>query len=596
MNQEPKPTTKSLLRPFLDTIRRHWMAMALGGLLAFLAAGAAIGLLALSGWFIAAAAYAGLNIVTAKAFNFFLPSIGVRLFAMTRTVARYGERVICHDATFRILETLRTWCYRKLEPLSPARLERHHSGDLLTRIVTDIDTLDNLYLRVLSPSAVAAGVVAGLVIFIWTMDTVMALLCAILFMVAGVLIPLIAHNAARSTGRRLNEHSAHLRTVLVDGIHGLAALLTCGAETRYRKRLQDRHRELVASQYKMCQVAGWSKALTGMVGGVTVLAVLYLGVDKVAAGGLSGALLALIALAVMAAFDIVAPLTNAYQYLGQTRKAAGRLLEVTRQPPAVTFPAKSESAAPPTGPIEFDRVSFAYAGGSRPALENITFQIRPGQHTAVMGATGAGKSTLLYLLARFEDPSHGAIRIGGCPLKACSEDDLRNHICIIDQKAHIFNGTVRDNLLMAAPQATDDDIDDALSAVQLDLFIRGLPRGLETWVGEAGRLLSGGQARRLAIARAVLGNAPVWALDEPTEGLDTATAAAMMRDLITCGKDRTLVMITHRPEAVERMHQVIVLAEGRIAEAGAPETLKMHSDLYGRLISTRSRKALQAYD
>jgi ATP-binding cassette subfamily C protein CydC len=558
--------------------------MALGGLLSVLATLASIGLLSLSGWFIAATAYAGLNIATAKVFNFFLPSIGVRLFAMLRIGARYTERVISHDATFRILETLRIKVYERLEPLAPARLAQHHSGDLLTRITTDIDTLDNLYLRVLSPSAVAAVVVALLLGFIGIFQPLIALLSGSLIVAAAVCIPLMADRTGRSAARQLNVRVAQLRSTLVDGIHGLAVILTCDAQTRYLEQVHRRHRALVRSQAKMSHVAGLSTAAMGLLSGLAVAGALYIGVGAVETGTLSGPWLVLLILAVMAGFEVVVPLPTAYQYLGQTHKAAGRLRDISEAPPAVTFPPES-AQTPLDASIEFDRVSFAYPLSDRPALKHVSFTIAPGHHTAIMGATGSGKSTLFYLLSRFEDPSAGCIRLGRCPLTALSETALRKNICIVDQKAHIFNGTLQDNLRLTDPAAEESDLLHALSAVRLADFVARLPHGLQTWVGNDGRMLSGGQAHRLAIARAMLSKASIWALDEPTEGLDSATAEAMMTHLIDHGEDKTIIMITHRPEAVVQMDQVIVMENGRIAAADAPENLHRQSALFRRLIS-----------
>ncbi|MEJ2157603.1 MAG: thiol reductant ABC exporter subunit CydC [Desulfobacteraceae bacterium] len=581
MKSEP---VRNPLRPFIAMMRRHWSAMAVGGLLSLLATLASIGLLSLSGWFIAATAYAGLEVAAAKAFNFFLPSIGVRLFAMMRTAARYGERVICHDATFRILETLRTWCYNRLEPLSPARLSRHHSGDLLTRIITDIDTLDHLYVRVLTPTAVSAMVVGLLVGFIGHFNPPMAALCGGLLVVGGAGIPFFADRAARSAAQRLNVEKGRLRTALVDGIQGLAALLACGAENQFMQRISDGHNALIRTEQRLSHVTGWTHALTGMVGGLAVVGVLFIGVRLISTGMLTGPLLALLVLAVMAGFDAVAALPNAYQYLGQTFKAAARLHEVTSADPAVAFVTEGDPVNL-DGRLGFDGVTFGYDSNQQTVLREITFAIEPGEHIAVMGATGAGKSTLLYLLSRFEDPDSGVIRLDGRPLKSLTEEVLRAHLCIVTQKAHLFNGTIRDNLMLANPQADTNALAEALSAVQLATAVNALPDGLDTWVGESGKMLSGGQARRLTIARALLSSAPIWALDEPTEGLDTETATAMMDRLLERRRRKTMIMVTHRSEAVEQMDRVILLASGRIAAIDSPHNLQRHSTLYRRLMN-----------
>jgi ATP-binding cassette subfamily C protein CydC len=576
---------KAPLLPFMTMIKRHWVAMGLGSALALVATMSAIGLLSLSGWFLAAAAVAGLDATAAKAFNFFFPSIGVRLFAMTRTAARYGERIICHDATFRILETLRTWCYRRIEPLAPARLDGWHSGDLLSRITTDIDTLDNLYLRVLSPTLVAAAATALLIGCMAILHPLIALVSAGMLVVAGVGVPMLAHRLAASDARRLNEQTAHLRTALVDGIHGLAALLTCEAGPRYLVRIEHLHRELVRNQSKMSSITGFAGALTSLTAGLAVIGALAIGAEAVRAGSLSEPFLALLILAVMAGFEAVAALPTAYQYLGRTRKAASRLLSITCGPPAVSFPDRSPKDSADLS-VTFHGVHFQYPRSHRPALVDIDWTIAQGSRVALMGPTGAGKSTVLHLLARFEDPDKGDIRLGGRPLADLAEADLRRTICITDQRAHIFNATLRDNLAIANPHAGTDEMVQALTAVQLDDFVDDLPDGLDTWVGEAGRLLSGGQARRLAIARAVLSDAPVWIFDEPTEGLDSETADAMMACLFERAENRTLIMITHRSEALKQMDQIVLLRKGRIVAADTPDSLYCQNDFYRALVKT----------
>jgi ATP-binding cassette, subfamily C, bacterial CydCD len=573
INMNPKPQTpnhklqtinpKPGLRSFIGMLGRHWRALALGTGLAFLATGAAIGLLCLSGWFLAASALAGVHAATAQAFNFFYPSVAVRLLAMARTVTRYGERIVSHDATFRILETLRTWCYSCIEPLVPARLGRLHSGDLLSRIITDIDTLDNLYLRVLSPTAVAAATVVLLFIFIVRFNCLIALVAVAALVLGGAGIPVLAQRMALPAARRLNERLADLRTALVDGIHGMAALLSCGAEDRFLLQLDTRHSALLQNQKRMSRVTGLTGALLGLTAGLAIVATLFIGVTAAGAGSLTGPHLAMLTLAVMAAFEAVSSLPVAYQYLGQTRRSAARLHGVTEVRPAVDYPERSEG---PQGAwdIDLQGVTFSYQDADRPALERIDLHIPAGRHLAVMGDTGAGKSTLLYLLARFEDPWEGRIRLAGHPLAGFSEEDLRRAICIIDQRSHIFSGTIADNLLLARSEARDEELWNALDGVRMRDFVHNLPEGLRTWVGEAGRLLSGGQARRLAVARVLLSDAPIWILDEPTEGLDAETADAVMKTLLARGKDKTVIVVTHQNDIARKLDEVLILRAGRI--------------------------------
>jgi ATP-binding cassette subfamily C protein CydC len=542
---------------------RHWRSLALGTGLAFLATCAAIGLLCLSGWFLAASALAGMQAATAQAFNFFYPSVAVRLLAMARTVTRYGERVVCHDATFRVLETLRTWCYGRIEPLVPSRLGRLHSGDLLSRIITDIDTLDNLYLRVLSPTAVAAATIGLLFFFIARFNFQIALAAVTALLLGGAGIPVLAQRLALSAAQRLNKRMADLRTALVDGIHGLAALLSCNAEDRFLRHLETRHSALVQEQKRMSRVTGMTAALLGLTAGLATAATLFLGVAAASAGKLTSPQLAMLTLAVMAAFEAVSSLPVAYQYLGQTRRAASRLHGVTEVPPAVDYPHKTQGS-PGAWDIDLQGVTFFYPGAHRPALERIDLHLPAGRHLAVMGNTGAGKSTLLYLLARFEDPWEGHIRLAGQPLAAFAEEDLRRAVCIIDQRSHIFSGTIADNLLLARPDAHAEELWNALDGVRMRDFVQRLPKGLDTWVGEAGRLLSGGQVRRLAVARVLLSDAPIWVLDEPTEGLDAETADAVIQTLRERGSAKTLIVVTHQAEIARKLDEVLFLRQGRI--------------------------------
>jgi ATP-binding cassette subfamily C protein CydCD len=567
-NHEPETIdTKSALLPFIGMLGPHWHSLALGTGLAFLATGAAIGLLSLSGWFLAASALAGMQTATAQTFNFFYPSVAVRLLAMARTACRYGERVVSHDATFRVLETLRTWCYRRIEPLVPARLGRLHSGDLLSRIITDIDTLDNLYLRVLSPTAVAVATVGWLCLFIARFNYLIALVAVAALLLGGAGIPALAQRMALLAARRLNERIAELRSSLVDGIHGMAALLSCGAENRFMHHLESRHASLVQEQAAMSRVTGLTSALLCLTAGLATAATLFIGVAAAGDGRLTGPQLAMLTLAVMAAFEAVSSLPVAYQYLGQTRRAAARLRSVTEVPPAVDFPEQARDIKGPWD-IDLEGVSFRYPETHRPALKGIDLHVPAGCHLAVMGDTGAGKSTLLYLLARFEDPWEGRIRLAGQPLAAFTEEELRRAICIIDQRSHVFSGSIADNLLLARPEARADELWSALAGVRMRDFVLSLPMGLDTWVGEAGRLLSGGQARRLAVARALLSDAPIWILDEPTEGLDAETADAVVQTLRVQGKTRTVIVVTHQIEVARKLDEAVVLQAGRIVSRG----------------------------
>ena len=570
------------LAPFIKLLRHHLKWMALGTGLGLLAVGSAVGLLALSGWFICAAAYAGLSATSAQLFNFFHPSIGIRLFAISRTLARYAERVFTHDTTFRILQSLRSWFYIHLEPLAPSRLMMFRSGDILNRIVADIDALDNLYLRVLSPTLIALLMMLLVTAFLWIFNPLIALSTALFLLVAGFCVPLVALRLGSTAGHKLTHYTSDLRIRIVDGLQGLPELLVFEACPQYLERVAQSSLALVKNQLRMSHIRGAAAALITLISGLAVLVVLYLAVNLVNRGSLDGAGLALVTLAVMASFEAILPLPAAYQYLGQTREAGRRLLEIVHTQPQVLFPERSITLNRPAG-IKFEKVSFRYHEKAPWALRAVDFQIPAGQRVAVIGETGSGKSTLVRLLVRFWNPVAGRIQIGEEDVRNFNESELRRIISVVSQQPHMFNTTLKENLLVACPGAGEDDLRAALEAVQLSDFVNDLPAGLETWIGEAGQLLSGGQARRLAVARAILHKAPLWVLDEPTEGLDPITERKMMRALKEQIAERTLLLITHRLVDLNWMDQIVMLDRGRIIAAGTHEELLRNNRRYAEL-------------
>jgi ATP-binding cassette subfamily C protein CydC len=567
--------------PFAAAIRRHLARLVLGTLAGLVAAGAAVGLMALSGWFIASAAVAGLAPATAILFNFFLPSIGVRLFAILRTGARYAERVFTHEATFRILESLRVWFYRRIEPLAPAGLWRFRSGDILNRIVSDIEALDNVYLRVLSPAMVALLVSLLVCALLAAFDGGIAAASGLLLALAGIGVSAAAARAGAAAGRAIAVRSADLRMRLVEGLQGLAEITLFGAVAQQLARTEQSQSDLIAAERRMAFIQGGAAAAVSLLSGAAVLTALYVGSGLVAGGRLSGAVLVLIVLAVMASFETVAGLPAAAQFLSRTRAAGRRLLEVVESPPAVAF-AAAPAPAPEGFDVAFDAVSFRYRRQLPRALDAVSFKVPHGHRFAVVGESGAGKSTLASLLVRFFDPETGAVRIGGKDVRILGESDLRRLIVVLSQQSHLFSATIRENLLVAKRDAGEAELRRALTAARLIDFVEGLPDGLDTWVGEAGRLVSAGQARRLAAARAILRDAPIWVLDEPTEGLDRVTEADLVHSLLELTKGRTVLWITHRLLNLQQMDGIIVLDGGRVSDRGTHAELLARNPRYAQ--------------
>jgi len=571
------------LIPFIRQFRPHCRWMGLGILLGWLAVMASVGLLALSGWFISAAAFAGLSLGTAYLFNFFFPSIGVRLFAFTRTLARYAERIVTHDATFRMLATLRLWFYRKIEPLAPARLMQYRSTDILNRIVADIETLDNLYVRVLSPSVTASLTIIAVVLFLAVFDIWIAGTALLFLLISGIALPLAAAGAGADMGRQLTIGTAKIRILAVEGIQGLSELMVFGAWKKQVNTLEKESDALIHIQGQMSHIRGLSLAGATLLTGMATLACLYIGVHQVGRGMLDGANLALVGFAVLASFEALSPLPAAYQYLGQTKEAAGRLLELVDAPPVVLFP--DVSGAPiERYNIHFKNVNFHYGNSDPWVLEGVDLRIEQGQRVAILGETGAGKSTLFNLLVRFWNPVKGSIHVGGHDLKTFAESDLRRTIGVVSQQAHLFHTTLRKNLLLARPEADETALKSALEKAQLLDWVETLPQGLDSWIGEGGSGLSGGQARRLSLARMFLQDAPIWVLDEPTEGLDRITEQKMMHALFQASQAHTLLVITHRITDLDQFDDIILMDQGRIIARGRHDALLKTSPRYKALI------------
>ena len=570
------------LAPFLLLLCRHWKWMAMGTVFGLITMVAAIGLLSLSGWFISATAVAGLSLINAQLFNFFYPSIGVRLFAVVRTVARYAERIFSHDSTFRILASLRSWFYRQLEPLAPSCLMQYRSGDILNRIVADIEALDNLYLRVLRPSVVAVIITGMVTVFLWIFNPLIALLTFLYLVIVGVVIAMVAQQMGATAGRELAGQSADLRSRIVESLQGMPELLVFGAHARYLDIVKQTNRSLMANQRHMTHLKGVTTGLIIIFSGMAVLTAIYIGVGLVNHDMLDGANLAMLGFAVLATFEAVWPLPQAYQYFGRTDEAARRLRDIMDTIPPVVF-ADHTANVPVRFDVKFERISFRYTQDAPLAIDHMDFEILHGQRLAVLGQTGSGKSTLVNLLVRFWNPTSGRIFIGGEDIRTLSERDLRTCIGVVSQQVHMFNLSLRENLLLARPEAKEDDLYAALTSAQLLDFVTSLPDGLDTWIGESGKLISAGQARRLAVARLILKDAPIWVLDEPTEGLDVITEQQLVEALYGLMDGRTVMWITHRLVNLHRMDRIVMVENGKIIEQGHHDILLKSNSRYASL-------------
>ncbi|EDP8647478.1 heme ABC transporter ATP-binding protein/permease CydC [Salmonella bongori] len=551
------------LLPYLTLYKRHKWMLTLGIALAILTLLASIGLLTLSGWFLSASAIAGFAGI--YSFNYMLPAAGVRGAAITRTAGRYFERLVSHDATFRVLQHLRIYTFSKLLPLSPAGLARYQQGELLNRIVADVDTLDHLYLRVISPLVGAFVVIMIVTLGLSALDFTLAITLGGIMLLTLFIMPPVFYRAGKNTGQNLTHLRGQYRQQLTSWLQGQAELTIFGASKRYRAQMEATELQWHEAQRRQSELTALSQALMLLIGALAVMLMLWMASGGVGGNTQPGALIALFVFCALAAFETLAPVTGAFQHLGQVIASALRITELTEQKPEVTFP-QTESTAPEKVTLTLRDVSFRYPDQPINALSALSLQATPGEHIAILGRTGCGKSTLLQLLTRAWDPQQGEILLNDHPLSSLSEPALRRTISVVPQRVHLFSATLRDNLLLASPNASDDILSDMLRRVGLEKLLED--GGLNSWLGEGGRQLSGGELRRLAIARALLHDAPLMLLDEPTEGLDATTESEMLELLADVMREKTVLMVTHRLRGLARFDQIIVMDDGRIIERG----------------------------
>jgi ATP-binding cassette subfamily C protein CydCD len=566
---------QSPIRHLLSLLKPYKSRIALAVLLGALTIGSSVALLATSAYLISAAA------LQPSIAELSVAIVGVRFFGLSRGVFRYLERLVSHGVTFRLLARLRVWFYRALEPLAPARLQQFRSGDLLARIVADIETLEDFYIRVVAPPLVAVVVAVGMAGWTAVYDPILALALLFFLALAGVGLPLFILKLSQPPGKAIIARRADLHIRLVEMVQGLADLTALGQNGRFQSRIEQISRQLTAAQNRMAAISGLHAGLSTLLSNGGMAAVLALAIPLVVQGQIDGVYLAGLALAALAAFEATQLLPQAAQQLTGSRQAIGRLLEIVSVPPAVGEPVQP-APSPATPALAMRHLSFSYEDGP-PVLDDVNFDLPPGKRLAIVGPSGAGKTTLLNLLLRFWEVDQGEIVLDGRSLNSYQSDDVRRCFGVIGQNTYLFNGSVRDNLWLANPQADQAAIEDAARQAQIHEFIAGLPDGYETAVGELGRQFSGGQRQRLAIARALLRDAPILLLDEPTANLDALTAGQILDTITAVSADRSLLLITHQLSGLERMDEIVVLANGRVVERGQHQQLIAQQGLYSRL-------------
>lgn len=531
-----------------------------GAVLAVVSVLAGLGLLASAGWLIAASAVAG------AAFNLFAPSAGVRGFAVLRVIGRYFERLVTHDATLAALARLRAWFFRRCAQLGPAALSQRASGDVLDRMMSDIQALDGLYLRVLIPGFVAAIAIPISLAAIYVVAPVAALITAGLLAVAAWIAPSLAMRATRRPSAEVAQATARLRATAIEGARGRAELACYGGGV-FLKRAELESDAVIRAEDRMFRVEAVQAAFQAAFGLLGLLLA-----ASAAALVVGGPRAALTAFAALAAFEAANAASGAFERWPRVRVAAERVTEIGRAADAAVA-ADSHETAPTAGPwtLRFEQVTFTYPNTKEPALKDVSFDAPAQQVFALVGASGSGKSTILDLVLAFRTAEVGAVRLCGADIRAWPKAALRNEIAYVAQTGETIAGSIRENLLLGDPEADSDAMWRALETADLAGVVRGRPDGLDAWIGEGGLALSGGELRRLAVARAALKrSAHLLLLDEPTAGLSRSDRARVIEGLQHIVQGKTTLLASHDPDVLALASEGILLRRGHLAGAGAP--------------------------
>lgn len=541
----------TLLRPYIALYKHYFWQIVIGLSLAILTLFASVFLLSLSGWFLASTAVAG--VAGLYTFNYMLPAAGVRAAAIVRTASRYAERLVDHNTTFKILAYLRTLAFRKILPLSANQLAQYQKADLLNRFIVDIDALDHLYLKLFSPIVTALIIIVMLFVGLSYINLPIALIISIILTITLLAIPVIFYHAGKQLGETLAKQQSEYRALLINYLQGQAELTLFNAQDRYRVKLDQLESDWLYHQQKQSTLVALSSALVVLIAGFLTLLVLWLITHYTLSP-----LVALFVFVCLASSEILAPIPTAFIFLGQVLASAKRTTALFNQTPDIKFTEQGKVIDLTTAKLQFNDISFSYPNQPFAVLNHFSLTIEAGKHIGLIGKTGCGKSTLLNLVTRTWDPTSGNIFINDTPINQLDEPTLRKVIAVVPQVITIFSDTLRKNLLIGDPKASDQQLIDVLQQVELSKLL-STEHGLDLPLGQGGRSLSGGEIRRIGIARALLHNSPLVLMDEPTESLDQQTEQQIIQLIKQTCQNKTLLMVTHRLTDNPLFDQVIEL-------------------------------------
>jgi ATP-binding cassette subfamily C protein CydC len=542
-----------LMRP-----KAGWMALAVFA--SAMATAAHVALMATSGWFITAMALAGL---AGASMNYFTPAAMIRAFAILRTAGRYAERTLGHEATLRFVAWLRVWLFGRIERAAPAALGRIRDGDVLTRLRADVDRMELAFLRVVSPLSAGVLVVAPVVLWLALRRPSIAAVLGFFAIGGGLSVSLVLLAASRRPAADAVEAAADLNSALVEAVEGGAELAVYDPNGLRRATLLAHSDRALGAEDRLARVRALGEAAIPALAHLSVVALLAIGVPALREGSMPPAELPMLSLLGVALFDAVAGWPLAFQTLPLLRASAERVFQIADREPAFPEPLQSEEIEAPLT-LRFDQASFRHEGALGEGLRDLELTLRSGRRIAILGPSGSGKSTLAALAMRFLAPQRGRVMCNGHDYARLSGERLRRHVALLAQDDHVFSGTIRENLRLADPQASQAALERACRTARILALIESLPDGFETWVGAHGRALSGGEARRLLLARALLRRPDILILDEPTEGLNPQTENEVMDAILADHPDAGVLLLTHRRAGLCAMDEVYRLEAGRL--------------------------------
>ncbi len=559
---------------------KWWMALA--ALTGFFTIGSSIGLLMTSAWIITKAALHP-NVAELQ-----VAIVGVRFFGIARGAFRYAERLISHNITFKLLSKFRVWFYKSIEPLAPAGLSKYKKGDLLTRMVSDVESLEHVYIRVIFPPLVAIMVTILMWILFGIFNILFSIIITSALVFAGAVVPIFTTRLNKIIGRRFIEVRARLKMLSVDLAQGLTELIVYGKDKDFAHEFNALNGEYNRLQRRISFIDGLNEGLIMLLLNATIIGILLVAIPQINLHNLTGVDLAVMIVGAMASFEAVLPIPTMAQHFESSMQAAERIFELTDTEPNIVnsvVPVRNVSGHT----LEFKNVNFTYPGSKYPVLSEVSFELYPEKSIAVVGASGSGKTTLVNLIARFYDVQNGKIRLGGIPISQIDIEVLRKQFAVVLQSGHIFAGTLRDNLLIANQKATDAELIDALKKANIFETFFSNHSGLDTWVGESGHQISGGERQRLEIARAILKDAPILIFDEPTSNLDSENEKLILDTIMEISKNKSLLLITHRLVAMNKFDEIIVMRNGRIAEQGNEFDLINRKGYYYKMVNAQKQ-------